>query len=364
MKHIFTKVFKTSLILVFCLLASATIKAALPVITVTGDNPYYQQVNTPYVDLGATAVDENSNIITQLIQTDVSQVVTTTFGTYFVTYTVSDAYGNIGTAQRTVIVTDKIPPVISSAPGSEKITVCVNDLSFSEPQVTATDNYFSTVNLQHNGSFNIYVIGTYIITYNATDAVGNSSTYTRTITVVPCQKPNILCSPHTIEIGGSFDPYTEVSVWDAYYTPSDFINNTNGCKIDIISSNLDLTTPGIYQICYQATNGAGLQSDPHCCFVSVKSKLAGINAANAESNITIYPNPNNGSFKITTTNKLDETSQINIIDVTGKVIYKLTPADFAVGVAQITLNVIDAGVYFIQINNNQGRTTQKFIVTQ
>jgi hypothetical protein len=364
MKNIFTKVFKTSLLLVFYLLASATIKAALPVITVIGDNPYYHQVNTPYVDLGATAVDDNSVNITSLIQTDASQVITSTFGTYFVTYKVTDGHGNEGTAQRTVIVTDKIPPVIKTSIGSDKLTVCVNDLNFSEPPVSATDNYFSTVDLQRSGSLNIYVVGIYIITYTATDAAGNTSTYTRTITVAACQKPVILCSPQNLEIGDVFDPYTAVSVWDAYYLPADFINNTNDCKIEITSSNLDVNTPGLYQICYQATNGAGLQSDPHCCLLEVKSKLAGINNPTANNSIAVYPNPNNGVFEINLENQLHNDVLIYITDVTGKILYTLTPTDFVAGKTKVSLTGIDAGMYFITVLNNQNSFYQKFIITK
>jgi hypothetical protein len=80
-----------------------------PVITLKGSNPMKIQVNTQYVEPGATAQDNVDGDISSKIQitgsVNVSKV-----GTYTRTYTVSDNAGNTATKTRTVnVVTNIIP---------------------------------------------------------------------------------------------------------------------------------------------------------------------------------------------------------------------------------------------------------------
>ena len=68
-----------------------------PVIILTGTNPVVIEVNTIYVDAGATASDNLDGDITNNI-TILSTVDSNTIGTYSVTYNISDAAGNAATA--------------------------------------------------------------------------------------------------------------------------------------------------------------------------------------------------------------------------------------------------------------------------
>ena len=172
-----------ALLLLIGILHGTAAVAAPPTITLIGNALEYQDVNTPYTDLGATAVDENGLNITSLIVVDASRVYTNVFGVYTVYYTVTDAKGNTATATRNVSVVDRTPPVISTTPIGN---VCLNDFSFSEPPVTATDNYYPAISITRSGNFDISRVGTYTVVYTATDGSGNISTYTRTITVVNC----------------------------------------------------------------------------------------------------------------------------------------------------------------------------------
>ena len=69
-----------------------------PVITLIGDNPYEVVGRTTYVDPGATA--DGGETVT----VNTSGVNMNAPGNYTVTYSATDAYGNIGTASRTVTV--------------------------------------------------------------------------------------------------------------------------------------------------------------------------------------------------------------------------------------------------------------------
>lgn len=189
MKPLFTKK-----LFLFALLALVTsITYAAPVITINGDNPLKQQINTPYIDKGATAVDDNGlDITSQIVVT--GAVNESAFGSYKITYTVTDNNGKTTSVTRTVIVNDCIKPVIKSLQGSEVMVVCLYDFNFTEPRVTATDNYFPFVNITRAGFFDLTKVGSYSITYTATDGAGNSSTYTRIVIVKDCRKPPLSVS--------------------------------------------------------------------------------------------------------------------------------------------------------------------------
>ncbi|NUQ46188.1 MAG: HYR domain-containing protein, partial [Phycisphaerae bacterium] len=108
-------------------------------------------------------------------------------GTTTVTYTAEDAAGHTVTCSFDVTVTDDEDPTISGCPSD--ITVNLNQLmcqavvSWTPP--TAADNCPSaTLNSSHNPG-DTFGNGPTLVTYTATDAVGNTTLCTFTVTVVP-----------------------------------------------------------------------------------------------------------------------------------------------------------------------------------
>tara|TARA_R110000782_G_scaffold59728_4_gene123777 strand:+ start:262 stop:873 length:612 start_codon:yes stop_codon:yes gene_type:complete len=82
-------------------LASMT-DALAPVITITGANPLALAVGVTYVELGASAFDAYDGAA---VNVAISGTVDhTTAGAYTITYTATDATGNVATATRTVNV--------------------------------------------------------------------------------------------------------------------------------------------------------------------------------------------------------------------------------------------------------------------
>jgi len=89
-----------------------------PIITVTelvqgeGTTVNIEVNSVGYTDPGATALDNYSGDLTSVIAVDTSAVDNnlTAMGEYTVSYTVDDAAGNTGTAQRTVIIGDRTAP--------------------------------------------------------------------------------------------------------------------------------------------------------------------------------------------------------------------------------------------------------------
>ena len=100
------------------------------VITVTGDNPATVEFGGTYTDAGATATDASGSVDVVTSR----EVDTDTLGEYTITYTSTDASGNVGTATRTVNVTDSTAPVFTSS-----ATFIVDENVTEIGDVTATD---------------------------------------------------------------------------------------------------------------------------------------------------------------------------------------------------------------------------------
>ena len=97
-------------------------------------------------------------------------------GTYTITYSATDSSNNTATATRTVIVEDTILPVITVTTGNDTVE---QGGSWTNAGATTTEGSIS-----FTGTVNTDVVGTYTITYSATDSSNNTTTATRTVTVV------------------------------------------------------------------------------------------------------------------------------------------------------------------------------------
>jgi len=159
------------------------VDSTAPVITLTGDATVTLEVGVTYTDLGATATDNYDTSVTVTVGGDT--VDTTTVGTYTVTYNASDAAGNNATeVTRTVNVVDSTAPVITLT-GEATVTLEVG-ATYTDLGATATDNYDTSVTVTVGGdTVDTTTVGTYTVTYNASDAAGNNATeVTRTVNVV------------------------------------------------------------------------------------------------------------------------------------------------------------------------------------
>ena len=109
----------------------------------------------------------------------------TTFalGTTTVTCNASDAAGNAATPTTFIVnIVDTTAPVITLT-GASSQTLTVGD-SFTDEGATASDAVTASVSVSVSGSVNTSSVGTYVLTYNATDDAGNAAAeVTRTVTV-------------------------------------------------------------------------------------------------------------------------------------------------------------------------------------
>lgn len=87
-----------------------------PVITLLGTDPAVVTLGGTYTDAGATADDAQDGDLTSSIVSDYSATNPNVNlkGTYTITYTVSDADGNTGTAKRTVNVVNALESMVGA----------------------------------------------------------------------------------------------------------------------------------------------------------------------------------------------------------------------------------------------------------
>jgi len=118
-----------------------------PLITVLGSSGQtsYVTINTPYVDLGATAIDNISGDVSDTIITQ-GTVDVTKLGTYYITYTAVDNCGNESTAIRTVYVVTGCPIFITVSPDSGYIGDTV--------RITTTTGEFNPIPVNNVVMFN------------------------------------------------------------------------------------------------------------------------------------------------------------------------------------------------------------------
>ncbi len=145
--------------------------------------------------------------------------------------------------------TDTTAPVITVL-GDNPASVIVGS-TYTDAGATATDNVDSNVIVTSTGSVNTAVIGTYIITYTATDSSGNSATATRTVNVVDTTTPVITLlgnNPASVVVGSTYT--------DAGATASDNVDGDITSKI-VVTNPVNTAVIGTYTITYSVSDTAG-----------------------------------------------------------------------------------------------------------
>lgn len=222
-----------------------------PVITLTGSDPVDAEAAVPYVDDGATALDDTDGDITGSIIT-VNPVDVNTLGAYVVTYDVSDAASNAATqVTRTVNVVDTTSPVITLT-GSDPVDVALGG-SYSDDGATAVDSFEGdlTGDIDTVNPVDTNTLGTYVVTYDVSDGEGNDAVQvTRTVNVVDMDAPVITLTgsdPVDVEIGTAYV--------DAGATALDNVDGDLTASIVTVNP-VDVNTVGTYMVTYDVSDAA------------------------------------------------------------------------------------------------------------
>jgi hypothetical protein len=168
--------------------ATRTVKVVLPpdttkpVITLNGANLLELTKGATYTELGATAIDDRDGNLSVIISGVVDSSIV---GTYTITYSATDKAGNKAVIKRVVEVVledDTTLPIITLN-GDNNITITKGDI-YNELGATAIDDRDGNLSVTISGVVDSSTVGTYTITYSATDNAGNKATVMRVIKVI------------------------------------------------------------------------------------------------------------------------------------------------------------------------------------
>ena len=210
-----------------------------PVITITGASGLTIERYSTYSDPGA-----NSNG-GEKVYTD-NQVKTSIANTYNVIYTATDAAGNTGTATRTVTVQDTTAPVITLN-GLTTVTI-EKGTDYTDSGATADGGEFVYDN---SIQVNPLIVGTYYVTYTATDDNDNPQVGIITRTVIVEDKTPPVVTINSLPATDSQIQYIERT--DASITWSDPGAATTEGEI-VASGSVDTSKLGLQSIIYTATD--------------------------------------------------------------------------------------------------------------
>ena len=175
-------------------------------------------------------------------------------GSYKVTYTATDKEGESTNLDVNVIVEEVQQSVSNPVMNitNKNIQIRQGDKFNPLAGVTATDYQGRKLTVNVTGSYDVEVVGSYVLTYTVTDTYGNTITDTATLEVVKQNAPviNGVKSEVTIEVGQAFDPLENV-------TATDFAGNAVEVKV---TGTYDLNVPGEYTITYKAVDKYGTES--------------------------------------------------------------------------------------------------------
>jgi len=224
----------------------------IPVLTLTGSNPFNHEQGTTYTDQGASASDNIDGDVTASIVVT-GTVDSNTAGSYTLTYNVSDTASNAATTiTRTVIVADTAPPTITLL-GSTTVNV-EQGTSYIDAGATAADLVDGdvTAGIIMTGAVDVNTAGTYILSYSVSDAATNAATtVTRTVVVADTIAPVITLLGSSIVNQEQAATYT-----DAGATASDNIDGDISVNI-VVTGSVDINLPGTYTLTYNVNDATG-----------------------------------------------------------------------------------------------------------
>lgn len=279
-------------------------------------------------------------------------------GTTLVTYTATDAAGNSVICSFNVTVEDTEMPVITNCPAA---IVVGNDFGDCDANVSwtaplATDNCVSLTFTSSHASGDMFPVGTTTVTYTATDAVGNASNCSFTVTVQDTEIPDIDCPTDT----SVFVNFVDYVVPD--YVAEGLVAITDNCTATL--TNVVQTPPpgsmlpvGSYPVSIVVNDDA--LNEATCTFTLSVEAVLGVEDKLDVSSLSVYPNPMQTDVILSNPQYIPIIA-ISLYDVVGRLVKKYDRNEIQV---ETILDVYDlaSGTYLMLVTTEVGQITKQLI---
>lgn len=228
-----------------------------PVVNLIGGAEVTNECHTAFADPGVTAMDLCSGNVSNSVYF-VGNLDTNTIGVYTITYFADDGAGNTNSSvTRIVHVEDHTPPNVVLNSGSMVTNEC--HVAWVDPGASANDDcaldLTSQIVVDLGGlDTNSPALGTYTVTYTATDPSTNSGFTTRIVVISDTQPPQITVlgnNPATAECHTAYS--------DAGATATDLCAGDLTSQIQVDFGGLDTNSPalGTYTVSYVVSDPNG-----------------------------------------------------------------------------------------------------------
>lgn len=241
-----------------------------PFSPVSDNTRQYLCLGEDWVDPGCTAIDNEDGDLTNFIL--VSSTITSAIGVYYVTYSVTDTDGNVGTTIRVVErIAPKKPTIILAGGNTVKMVIqpeyiedgagfSIQNPNYSpwiDPGYYATDDYGSDLPVILSGdTVRTDVLGNYTIAYTATGVCGSQTTVYRNVEIVLSMDnsgPQIdLYDAREIFMAQTDDAWVEPGYYAYDAEDGDLTNQV------ISSKDIDLSILGVQLMTYFVVDSDGL----------------------------------------------------------------------------------------------------------
>jgi hypothetical protein len=252
-------------------------------------------------------------------------------------------------------IVDTTAPVITLL-GDDTVTVEVGSV-YTDAGATAIDNYDGdiTSSIVTVNPVDTNAVGTYIVTYNVSDASGNAAVeVTRTVNVVDTTLPVITLlgdDPVTIEVGNTYT--------DAGATATDTYDGNITSSIVTVST-VNTAIVGVYTVAYNVSDASGNAAVEVTRTVNVEDALSLENFEQIK--FTLFPNPSTGDITVMYyLPGLIDGVLAEVYDMLGRLVWaQVIEQEQGMQQANLNLNSLQKGNYIVMISagNNRG---EKFV---
>lgn len=328
-----------------------------PVLALVGSDTVQHEVLTTYTDLGYTLSDNHDDSATVVVEVNTNLDIETP-GVYKYTMCAIDQSQNQGCVTRFVEVDDRTAPVLVRR-GDSSITHEVNT-PFNDPWVQVNDNFSRNVSLTTGGSFDGTPdeLGTFTIWYYAEDEAGNKDSLARELVIVDTTAP-------MISLNG--DEEVQVERWEDFVDPGVAVQDNYDDEVDVtITTDGDYDnsqSAGRYFITYQAVDQTGNESVVLTRIVDVVYTATSVEMA-GDVEMNLFPNPTSNQFTLQAQFADKQDVQIEVRDITGRVVYQSAVQHTAVLNENLSVNTWNPGSYLVIVRTNNGQSLERLSVVR